>query len=518
MNRALIARLLRLLLVAGWTGAVFVVVVILLDGVVGDELRLLLPFIAAGTAAAGMVVARRPVDRLVRRLTHHRLTTPYSVLARTTARVGAGSLEEALPGLAQVLAEGTDAQRAVVWLVVDDRLVEAAAFPVTGAPAADVDNLAVLLARPDTDHVVPVLDGAELRAALAIEKPDTPITPADQRLMQDVADGAGLLLRSVQRGVELHERVRQADELAAQLRESRRRLTRAREVERRRLVGELSHATTERLGALHGALDGAADGLRGTPPEPQQAVEALGRARIALDELLDRFRVIARGVYPAVLQDQGPVAALDEVIADLPRGVRLTGELPQRLAWEVESGIYYLAAAAVAHLGDEPARTELHVHLEHRNGRLAARVDDPELGPGAAAALARRVGGRHRAARRAGRRRRGRRVRRGRHDRGMAPRSARAARRLRDATVTGAVSSTARALPGTRGGAGWSARRACLGRRPARALQPGLDRLARCRRHRRGRAVLAGGGAIRRCGRGRRQLMGPDRRHCGPGQ
>ena len=39
---------------------------------------------------------------------------------------------------------------------------------------------------------------------------------------------------------------------------------------------------------------------------------------MALDELLDRFRVIARGVYPAVLRDQGPAAALDEVIADLP--------------------------------------------------------------------------------------------------------------------------------------------------------------------------------------------------------
>ena len=97
--------------------------------------------------------------------------------------------------------------------------------------------------------------------------------------------------------------------------------------------------------------------------------------------------MIARGVYPAVLRDQGPVAALDEVIADLPRTVRLTGEVPQRLAWEVESGIYYLAAAAVAHLGDRPAHTELHVHLEHRDGRLSARVDDPELGPGSAAAL-----------------------------------------------------------------------------------------------------------------------------------
>ena len=391
MSRALVATFLRLLLVAGWTGAVFLVLVVALDGVVGESQRLLLPFVAAGVAAAGMVAARKPIDRLVRAVTHHRLTTPYSVLAQTTARVGAGSLEEALPGLAQVIAEGTGAQRAVVWLAVDDRLVETAAYPVDGVAAAAADNLAVLLARPDTDHVVPVLDGTELRAALTIEKPDSPITPADQRLMQDVADGAGLLLRSVQRGVELHERVRQADELAAQLRESRRRLTRAREVERRRLIGELSHATTERLGALHGALDGAADGLRAGPDaaaaDPGQALDALGRARVALDELLERFRVIARGVYPAVLRDQGPAAALDEVIADLPRTVRLTGEVTQRLAWEVESGIYYLAAAAVTHLGDRPARTELHVHLEHRDGRLAARVDDPELGPGSAAAL-----------------------------------------------------------------------------------------------------------------------------------
>jgi signal transduction histidine kinase len=97
--------------------------------------------------------------------------------------------------------------------------------------------------------------------------------------------------------------------------------------------------------------------------------------------------VIARGVYPAVLRDQGPMAALEEVLADLPRGVRLTGETAERLSWEVESGIYYLAAAAMGHLAGHPAHTELHVHLAHRDGRLSVRVDDPELGAGAAAAL-----------------------------------------------------------------------------------------------------------------------------------
>jgi hypothetical protein len=388
VNRALVARLLRLLLVASWTGAVFVVVVLALDGVVGEAQRVLLPFVAALVAACGLVAAREPVDRLVRRVTHHRLTSPYSVLAQTTARVGAGSLEEALPGLAQVLAEGTGAQRAVVWLVVEGPLVEAAAFPPPDVDAPAVaENLGVLLARSDTDHVVPVLDGTVLRAALSVAKPDAPITPGDQRLMQDVADGAGLLLRSVQRGAELQERVRQADELAAERRESGRRLTRAREVERRRLIGELGHATTGRLTALRGELAGAADDLQVLPTRPEPALEALGRARVALDELLDRFRVIARGVYPAVLRDQGPMAALEEVLADLPRGVRLTGETAERLSWEVESGIYYLAAAAMSHLAGRPAHTELHVHVAHRDGRLSVRVDDPELGAGAAAAL-----------------------------------------------------------------------------------------------------------------------------------
>ena len=57
--------------------------------------------------------------------------------------------------------------------------------------------------------------------------------------------------------------------------------------------------------------------------------------------------MIARGVYPAVLRDQGPASALDEVAADLPRPVRLTGNLGGRLDWEIESGIYYVVAAAM---------------------------------------------------------------------------------------------------------------------------------------------------------------------------
>ena len=408
----------------------WLLLVIVLDGVVGDGQRLLLPFVAAGVAATGMVVAREPIDRLVRRLTHHRLTTPYSVLAQTTARVGAGSLEEALPGLAQVLAEGTGAQRAVVWLVVDDRLVESASFPADGLPAAVADNLAVLLARPDTDHVVPVLDGTELRAALAIEKPDAPITPADQRLMQDVADGAGLLLRSVQRGVELHERVRQADELAAQLRESRRRLTRAREVERRRLIGELSHATTERLGALHDALDGAADGLDAAP-EPDGRAGRAGAGprragRTAGTVPGDRPRRVPGGAArpgPGRRARRGDRGPAPDGAADR-RGPAAAG---------VGGGVGDLLPRGGG--GDAPGRPA-RAHRAARAPRAPRRTAvgarrRPGARPGLGGHAARGAGGRHRAARGAGRRRRGRRVRGGRHRGGVAAGPARAVRRDR---------------------------------------------------------------------------------------
>jgi len=114
------------------------------------------------------------------------------------------------------------------------------------------------------------------------------------------------------------------------------------------------------------------------PATPAEAAQrAIQRARVRLDELLDRFRVIARGVYPAVLRDQGPFGALDELATDMPRLVRLTGTLPDRLAWEVESGIYYLAASAMQQLAARDGDQPLRVHLAHENNQLSVELEDP---------------------------------------------------------------------------------------------------------------------------------------------
>ncbi|HYH29878.1 MAG TPA: hypothetical protein VD903_05790 [Pseudonocardia sp.] len=388
MNRTGVAVLLRTLLVACGVAVVLVVVVDGGDLVTGPgQGGVLLPFLAVAVAAVGLRPALPRIDRIVQRLADHRVVTPYSALAEAAARIRAGSLEQALPGLAQVLVDGTGAARAEVWLAVGERLVRAAAHPGPAGPDEPdavpnpaVPNLGVLLGRPGTDHAVPVLEDTVLRAVLTIGKHGAPVTASDRRLVQDVANGAGLLLRGVALNAELTERVRLADDLARELQASRQRLATARDVERRRLVAELAHATADRLTGLRADVTAARGVLEAVPTGAGAAPDAeaaLVRARVGLDELLERFRTIARGVYPAVLRDQGPVAALDEVAADLPRPVQLTGGLDGRLAWEIESGLYYVTAAAMQELAGRRAEAELVVHLARAEGRVSVLIDDP---------------------------------------------------------------------------------------------------------------------------------------------
>ncbi len=379
MNRTIVARSLRALLVACGVAVVLVIVVDWVGWALGHgPLDVLIPFVAVVIAALGLGAAQSRIDRIVERVTHYREVTPYSSLAAAAARIRAGALEKALPGLAQVLADGTGATRAVVWLAVGARLVGAAEYPPLLADdrADTVENLAMLLARPEVDHVVPVLDGTVLRAALAITKPGASITPGDQELVRDVANGAALLLRGVALNAELAERVRRADDLAQELQASRQRLARAREVERRRLVMELGNATGVRLATLRTDVAAAGDELGRSPEDAESAQQALTRARVALDELLDRFRLIARGVYPAVLRDQGPAAALDEVAADLRRPVRMSGSLGGRLGYEIESGVYYVVAAALGVLAGGAGDGELLVHLDRADAHVMVRIED----------------------------------------------------------------------------------------------------------------------------------------------
>ncbi|QUH03206.1 50S ribosome-binding GTPase [Saccharopolyspora erythraea] len=367
----------RRLWAAGYLATVFLVVVGGLGAPFGWDGKavIALSFVAAGIAAAGHFPLQRWITPWL-----HRSQSCAALTEVAGGLTAVGSLEQALPTMARMLAEETRADHASLWLTVGGRLVSAASWPAAWAGAthavADLDGLRAL---PGVDHAVPVVDAHLSRGALAIGKPE-PVTDRDLRVMHNIAGGAGLLLRSVALNTELEARVRQAEDLGAELTASRQRLMHARDVERRRLVTEIANVTTASLAEISAGLEQVRE-LAATDPE--DAERSLARLRPVLDEVIDRFRTVVRGVYPGVLRDDGPRAALEELASDLARPVQLSGHFGDRVDWETESGIYFATAAAMRLFGGQPSAEPLAVRIGHDYGRLTARVEEPDPQPGA---------------------------------------------------------------------------------------------------------------------------------------
>ena len=93
------------------------------------------PSLALSVAATAVVaVAFQPVrawvQRLANRLVYGRRATPYQVLADFAGRMaGAYAAEDLLPRMARILAEGTGAARADVWLKTGEVFHDGAAWP-----------------------------------------------------------------------------------------------------------------------------------------------------------------------------------------------------------------------------------------------------------------------------------------------------------------------------------------------------------------------------------------------------
>jgi hypothetical protein len=152
--------------------------------------------------------------------------------------------------------------------------------------------------------------------------------------------------------------------LRAELSAARERLAQVRDLERRRLVGAITTTTLRDLAEVRGRLTGIT---------ADTAADDLAEARGALDDLIDDFRAVVRGVYPAMLPDRGPRAALEELAATLPRPVRFGGDLGRRAGWQVESGLYHAVAAVLNVLAGLEAEGPIEVRFD-RDDALRVRV------------------------------------------------------------------------------------------------------------------------------------------------
>jgi signal transduction histidine kinase len=349
--------------------AVFITVVyILVVVVIGAGIGVTegLSLVATAIVAVAFQPMRERAQRLANRLVYGKRATPYEVLSSFSENVGETyGGEDILPRMARLLAEGTGATAAVVWLRIDSELRPAAAWPPDASPPA-VRSLAdgQLPQFEDVNAAVPVRHQGELLGALTLTKPPRErLSPTEDKLVADLASQAGLVLRNVR--------------LIEDLRSSRQRLVTAQDQERRRIERNLHDGAQQQLVALGVRLKLARTLAE---REPAKVEEALAELQDEVGEALDTLRDLARGIYPPLLSDQGLGPALESQARRSPVPASIEAEGIGRHPPEVEAAVYFCVLEALQNASKYANASRVSVRLSEREGRLAFSVIDDGAG------------------------------------------------------------------------------------------------------------------------------------------
>jgi len=163
-----------------------------------------------------------------------------------------------------------------------------------------------------------------------------------------------------------------------EVRESRARIVRAGDEERRRIERNLHDGAQQRLIAVTIQLGMIAETPEAAPVRPALAA-TVDEVRAALTEL----RELAQGLHPVVLRDDGLAAAVEYLAerASVPVTVRVPA---QRFDEQAEVASYFVISEALANIGKHAPAAAASVEIAERDGGLLVQVRDD--GPGGAAA------------------------------------------------------------------------------------------------------------------------------------
>jgi signal transduction histidine kinase len=244
----------------------------------------------------------------------------------------------------------------VAYRLDDGRYVDAAGRP---------------LELPDGAHrAVTVVTARGEEVAALVHDPALLDEPA---LVESVRATAGLVLENERLAAEVRSQL-------AEVRASRARIVAAADAERRRIERNLHDGAQQRLVTLSLAL-GLAAARSG-----ETGSDALSRAQDDVEEAIAELRVLARGIHPTLLRDDGLEAAVEALARRAPIPVTVTGSLAGRLPDRVELAAYFVVSEALTNVVKHASASEATVRLERAADTLRVVVADDGVGGARAAA------------------------------------------------------------------------------------------------------------------------------------
>jgi signal transduction histidine kinase len=323
---------------------VYVLVVGYLGALFRTGGNLLISLVAAALVAVLFQPLRSWLQRGVNRLMYGQRDEPYAVVAQLGRRL-AGTLapEAVLPAVVETVAQALKLPYAAISLKQGDTFRTVAIY---GAPVAGTLTL------PLSYQAEPVG-----QLTLGPRQRGDAFTPADTRLLEDLARQVGVAAHAVQ--------------LTADLQRSRERLVTAREEERRRLRRDLHDGLGPALATLSFKAEAARDLARQQPTETETLLdEVIAQAHGAISDI----RRLVYDLRPPALDDLGLIGAIR---AQIPH--HMSGDL--NIVVDAPASLPPLPAATevAAYRIVQEALTNILRHADAHQSRVSLRLTEDAL-------------------------------------------------------------------------------------------------------------------------------------------
>jgi signal transduction histidine kinase len=353
---------------AGLIGLVYVLVVVGVGTALGThgQPNLALSIAATALVAVAFQPARARLERFANRLVYGKRATPYQVLSEFSDQIAAAySSEEMLPRLARTCVEATGAVQSAVWIRngSDDT-------PIAWWPDREDGT--------GPSRVVPVRYQGEVLGALSVKKArGDAITPLDEKILEDLAVQAGVVLRNVRLTSQLEARLAEIAAQTDELQASSARIVAAQDATRRRLERNIHDGAQQHLVALAVKLRLAASMAK---RDPARATDLLSELQTETAEALEAIQGLARGIYPPILRERGLEPALRAHAAKLDVPIVIHARRMGRYPSEMEAAAYFCCLEALQNVAKHAGATTVKIALEQQDGQLRFSIADDGVG------------------------------------------------------------------------------------------------------------------------------------------